>query len=118
LPIVFLAFIGKLRSMTKPAFLQRKSLRTRLLPALALAAFLFAQLASAVHASQLDSHETGQLCEFCLLFSQNHAALPSHSQVDEGIEPAPVPAVDIVGILEQHTSLALPQVRAPPSQFL
>lgn len=104
--------------MTIPAFLQRTSLRTRLLPALALAAFLFAQLANAAHASQLDSHEAGQLCEFCLLFSQNQAALPSSAQVDEGIEPAPVPTVVISTVLVQHASLVLPQVRAPPAQFL
>ena len=104
--------------MTTSAFLQRRSLRTRLLPALALTAFLFAQLANTAHASQLDSHEAGQLCEFCLLFSQNHAALPSTSQLDEGIETAPVPTVFLTRVLVQHASLALPQVRAPPAQFL
>lgn len=104
--------------MTIPAFFQRSSLRHRLLPVLALAAFLFAQLANTAHASQLDSHEADQLCEFCLLFSQNHAALPSNSQVDEGTEPAPVPTVVIADVLVQHASLALPRVRAPPGQFL
>ncbi len=93
-------------------------MRSRLLPALALAAFLFAQLASTAHASQLDSHEAGQSCEFCLLFSQSHAAIPSTSQVDEGFESAPVPTIVIADVLVQHASLSLPQVRAPPAQLL
>lgn len=118
MPIVFLVHIGKLRNMTMPPFLQRKSLRTRLLPAFALAAFLFAQLASTAHASQLDGHDAGQLCEFCLLFSQNHATLPSTSPVDDGIESAPVPTVALADVLVQHASLSLPQVRAPPAQIL
>ena len=118
LPIVFPAYISKLRIMTKPSFLHRKSLRSRLLLAMALAAFLFAQLASTVHASQLDGHEAGKPCEFCLLFSQSHAALPSTSSVHEGIDSAPAPTVEIIDVLVQHTSLSLPQVRAPPVQVL
>ncbi len=98
-----------------PSFLHRKSLRSRLLPALALAAFLFAQLASTAHATQLESHEAGQSCEFCLLFSQSHAALPATSQVYEGIESAPAPTGAIADVLLQHASLSLPQVRAPPA---
>lgn len=118
LPIVFPLFISKLWIMNKASFLHRKPLRSRLLPAMALAAFLLAQLASTVHASQLEGHEAGKPCEFCLLFSQSNAALPSTSSVHEGIDSAPAPTVVDIDVLVRHASLSLPQVRAPPVQVL
>jgi len=93
-----------------------QSLRSRFLPALALAAFLFAQLANTVHANQLDNHAAGQLCEFCLLFSQNLAALPATAEEHEGVDTVQLPTVAIADVHAQQTSLHLPQVRAPPVQ--
>lgn len=99
--------------MTNPSR-KSQSLRARLLPAFALAAFLFAQTANTAHDSQLDSHAAGQLCEFCLLFSNSHAALPATHPIDEGVKPVPVSTVADIDVLLQQTSSYLPQVRAPP----